>query len=73
MGEPMKLITLQEAADRLAVSKTTLRRWDVAGTLKAVRTVGNYRRYRESDIIDFVRRQGGEGVDARRIEAGDEL
>ena len=47
----MKLLTLRQAAEKLNVDKMTLRLWDNNGTLKAVRTQGGHRRYRESDIL----------------------
>lgn len=45
------LIHIREAAKRLGVSTATLRRWDSTGQLKAYRTPGNHRAYRESDIL----------------------
>lgn len=45
-----KLLTLKEAGRLLNVSKSTLQRWDRTGKLHAVRTEGNHRRYRQSDI-----------------------
>ena len=46
----MKLLTLSETAKRLSVDKTTLRLWDKNGTLKAMRTKGGHRRYKEADV-----------------------
>ena len=45
-----KLITLQQASERVGVSKITLRRWDNSGKFKALRTIGGARRYSEDDI-----------------------
>lgn len=45
-----RLLTIKEAQKILNVSKTTLQRWDNNGKLKAVRTEGGHRRYKESDI-----------------------
>lgn len=49
-----KLLTLKEASEILGVAKITLRRWDNEGKLKALRTVGNARRYSEDDINNFI-------------------
>ncbi len=45
-----RLLTLKETEDLLNVSKSTLQRWDRSGKLSAVRTEGNHRRYKKSDI-----------------------
>lgn len=44
-----KLLTIDEAAKLLSVSKMTLYRWDQNGILKKVE-IGGKRRYRKSDI-----------------------
>ena len=44
-----QLLTIDEAAELLAVSKMTLHRWDKNGILKKVE-IGGKRRYRKSDI-----------------------
>jgi len=53
LEEITKLIDIEEAARILRVHKETLRRWDNAGKLKAVR-VGSRgdRKYRAVDIIN---------------------
>lgn len=45
-----KLRTIKEAAEQLGVSKRSLQGWDNNGKLKAVRTEGGHRRYRQSDL-----------------------
>ena len=45
-----KYLKLNEVCDMLSVTAQTLRRWDYTGKLKAIRTVGNQRRWRLSDI-----------------------
>ena len=45
-----KLITVSNAAEQLGVTKRTLQKWDIEGKLKALRTHGGHRRYRQSDI-----------------------
>lgn len=52
MAEQTSYISMQEAASLLGVTSTTLRNWDKAGSLKAVRhPVNNYRMYRMADVI----------------------
>ena len=47
-------LSLQEAAEYLGVSAQTLRRWDHAGKLHAVRRAGSgYRYYRRTDLEPF--------------------
>ncbi len=47
-------LTIREAADYLAVSAQTLRRWDEAGKLKPVRhPASGYRYYRRADLEPF--------------------
>lgn len=47
-------LSLSEAADYLAVSSQTLRRWDSSGKLKAVRHPGNsYRYFKRADLEPF--------------------
>ncbi len=47
----MKLLSINETAKRLSVTPKTLRLWDKDGTLKAVRTQGGHRRYKEADVL----------------------
>lgn len=48
-----KLLTVEDAAQMLSVSKMTLHRWDKNGILKKVE-IGGKRRYRLSDIEKLV-------------------
>jgi len=57
-----KLLTIRQAADILGVTTKTLRTWDDTGYLKSVRTKGNHRRYRESDVSELVGKQPEEDV-----------
>lgn len=50
----MKLLTLKKVAESLGVDKTTLRLWDKSGKLKAIRTQGGHRRYKESDVLSLM-------------------
>lgn len=45
-----RLIPVGVAATMLNVSVKTLRRWEAAGKISAIRTPGGQRRFREADI-----------------------
>lgn len=45
-----ELLTLEQTAQILGVSKWSLRRWDNEGKFKAVR-MGTHRRYKKEDVI----------------------
>lgn len=54
MSEIDEYLTVAQAARFVGVSPATLRRWDAAGTLVAVRRAGSkYRYYRTSDLAPF--------------------
>jgi len=48
--EEDELLTIEEAAALLGVTKQTLRNWEDKGKLVPTRTVGNHRRYTRSQI-----------------------
>lgn len=48
------LINIKEASKIIGVSTGTLRNWDKLGVLKPIRTVGNHRRYKISDIKKYM-------------------
>ena len=50
-------LTLSETAALLGVCPTTVRRYTKRGVLKCFRTPGNQRRFRLSDVLDFIERQ----------------
>lgn len=50
MVEPDELLSTGEAAEALQVSVQTVRRWEQTGHLSAVRTPGNQRRFRRSEV-----------------------
>ena len=52
--ENNELISIEEAAKRLGMSKDTLRNWDSSGKLKSIRTPGNHRRYKTKDISNLL-------------------
>ena len=54
-----KMLSLKETEKLLNVSKSTLQRWDNSGKLKASRTEGGHRRYRQSDIDKILKNVDG--------------
>jgi excisionase family DNA binding protein len=52
-------VTLDEAAVLLGVSSATVRRYTTKGILPYQRTVGQQRRFRLSDVLTFLERNGG--------------
>lgn len=60
-------ITVGRAAELIGVSPDTLRKW--GGTLlKVWRTPGGHRRYKESDVVAFIR---GSSFDPQRLIEGE--
>jgi excisionase family DNA binding protein len=45
-----RVMTIDQVAQLLGVTTATLRNWDKNGKLKALRTEGKHRRYKESDV-----------------------
>ena len=69
-----KLITISEAAKRLGISPTTLRRWEESGKLIPERTQGNQRRYRLSQIepATHLRQQDRKTLAYARVSSHDQ-
>ncbi len=60
------LLSLEETARLLGVCPTTVRRYTNKGVLKHLRTQGNQRRFRLSDVMEFLESRSGEiEADAR--------
>ena len=49
-----KLLTIKQVSELLSVSYDTLRGWDKSGKLPAIKTSGNHRRWKQSDINEFM-------------------
>ena len=57
LGNLREFLTIGEAAEFLGVSPGTLRNWDRAGQLHAVRhPINRYRLYRRLELEQFLRR-----------------
>lgn len=54
MKEDKNLLTIKEAAEFLKVSIDTLRRWDLKGKLRAVRSSGGHRYYPKEQLERFI-------------------
>ncbi len=61
-------LTLQEAALLLGVCPTTVRRYTNRGILKCFRTPGNQRRFKLSDILEFMERREREATEEEQDE-----
>jgi putative resolvase len=57
-----KLLTLQQTSDILGISKKTLRIWDDEGKLISIRTIGGHRRYKEEDVLSFLKESNAEPI-----------
>ena len=49
-----KLLTIGQVSEALGVSDETLRNWDRDGSLPSVKTKGGHRRWRQSDVDNFM-------------------
>jgi excisionase family DNA binding protein len=54
MRENNKFLTIKKAADFLGVSIDTLRRWDLKGKLKAIKSPGGHRYYSKELLESFI-------------------
>lgn len=48
------LFNIKQASEYLSVSQDTLRKWDRSGKLIALKTVGGHRRYKQSDLDNYI-------------------
>lgn len=49
-----RLLTPAEVAGMFRVDPKTVTRWAKAGKLRAIRTLGGHRRYRESEVLGLL-------------------
>ncbi|MBI3910651.1 MAG: helix-turn-helix domain-containing protein [Armatimonadetes bacterium] len=63
-------LSLEEAARLIGVCPTTVRRYTSRGLLRHYRTVGNQRRFRLSDVLEFLSEKGGNIVEDGRKTKG---
>ena len=54
-----KLYNISKTAEILDVTPKTLRIWDNSGKLKAIRTEGGHRRYKQTDIDEILKTKDG--------------
>jgi excisionase family DNA binding protein len=68
-GQP-EWLTLGQAAKYLGVAQSTMRKWSDLGRVSAFYTPGGHRRYRRSDLDQFLDRSGPASVGAGEGTAG---
>jgi len=49
-----KLLTIKQVSDTLNLTNETLRAWDASGKLPSIRTDGGHRRWKQSDIEQYM-------------------
>jgi excisionase family DNA binding protein len=59
-------LTLGQAAKHLGVAQSTIRKWSDSGRVPAFYTPGGHRRYRRSDLDDFLAQSGGTAAAPQR-------
>src|SRR5258705_11570934 len=57
LGEPMPLLTVRVAAERLGVGYSTLKRWVHTGHVRTTRTEGGHHRVSDAEIDRLMARQ----------------
>ena len=57
-GASPEWLTLGQAAKYLGVAQSTMRKWSDVGRVSAFYTPGGHRRYRRSDLDQFLDRSG---------------
>jgi len=62
------LLTTQEAAAHAGVGPTAIKRWADLGLLPCVKTAGGHRRFRQSELVLFLKEQSTNEPDAPRTE-----
>lgn len=68
-SDAKELLTISEAAKAGHLSVSTLRRYEKQGLIKPLRTLGNHRRYRHTDVQKLIRGEVATGTDAP-LQAG---
>ncbi len=53
-------MTVAEVAQQFGVSSKTVSRWAREGKIKAVRTLGGHRRFREADVFGLLDEMSGD-------------
>lgn len=66
-------LTLGQAAKYLGVAQSTMRKWSDLGRVSAFYTPGGHRRYRRSDLDQFLDRSGPSGGGAVSVSASGPL
>lgn len=64
-----RLLTLEEASETLGVHPDTLRRWDNSGKFHSIKTKGGHRRYKKSQIDEFLQNEAQETNQNKNVVA----
>jgi molybdopterin-binding protein len=70
---PERLLTVRQAADRLGVGYSTLKRWVLGGTVRTTRTEGGHHRVAESEIARLAARHADPPEARRAAVASDDV
>jgi len=71
--EAVRLITVRQAAGRLGVGYSTLKRWVLAGAVRTTRTEGGHHRIAESELERLAARHGAPARPKAVAAAPDDL
>lgn len=63
------LLTTQEAAEQAGVGPTAIKRWADLGLLPCVKTAGGHRRFRQSELVSFMKHQSTTVAEPQHDEA----
>jgi molybdopterin-binding protein len=66
----MSLLTVREAADRLGIAYSTLKKWIYNGSVRTMRTEGGHHRIRTAELDRLLARQGSLPARRRRPQGG---
>ena len=66
----MSLLTVREAADRLGIAYSTLKKWIYNGSVRTMRTEGGHHRIRTAELDRLLARQGSLPAWRRRPQGG---
>ena len=66
----MSLLTVREAADRLGVAYSTLKKWIYNGSVRTMRTEGGHHRIRDAEVDRLLARQGSLPARRSRSQGG---
>jgi molybdopterin-binding protein len=72
-GDTVRLLTVRQAAERLGVGYSTLKRWVLAGVVRTTRTEGGHHRISEAELERLAARQSPQSRPRPVVAAPDDL